>query len=131
QANRQGIFVFVILNGLALILCLHIFYGPWWEGKSRGEWLKAHLRQRVPFLVIWGGLQYSLSAMMHGRGNEILPRAILIAILVVLPLLWAIGMAIKILRRSRRNSSSSDATEASACRSMTKAEGDPLVTEPS
>jgi hypothetical protein len=29
QANRQGIFVFVLLNGLALILCLHIFYCPW------------------------------------------------------------------------------------------------------
>ena len=40
--------MFLLVNATALSFSLYVFYAPWWGGKSRREWLKVYLIQRVP-----------------------------------------------------------------------------------
>ena len=55
--RRQEMALFLFLNAIALFMSIYVFYAPWWQGKSRGEWLKIYLSRRIPFFVFFAGVQ--------------------------------------------------------------------------
>ncbi len=93
--RRQEMALFLLLNAIALFMSLYVFYAPWWQGKSRGEWLKVYLSRRIPFFIFFAGVQVLIRAQ---KADAALTALIFITLIVCGPLLLAMGLSVDIHR---------------------------------
>jgi hypothetical protein len=96
--RRQEMALFLFLNANALVMSLYAFYAPWWNGKSRREWLKDYLTRRVPFFIVFAGVQLLIRTQ---KADAALTALIFIILFVCGPVLLALGLSVELPRMLR------------------------------